>query len=450
MARRTSVQKKLETTIDRFKGISGDISTPVFSAPFEQSLAYDGFGVLYYERLSEASYVDRTTRQLTFAKIDQARFEEDGMLIESDGKNYCKFSTDFTNAAWTKNDVVVESTNNLDPTGSSNASMIKTTSLSSYKKLTYQRTFTDAGRNTVSFSIFVKKPTGGTGVDSFDLFVRNNGLTPSPAVRAKFTFDADGYISKSAVVTEFQTNEVDVVDADIQKLEDGWSRVSISPKFITSFETTHMIECSIHLSYNSNTPNDNGKKLLVYGAQIERNWYSTSYIRTSNNEGIRTGDVLRVQTDRNIPHISYDHTISLDVKLRGPNRTGNQRIFWTSSLDGIEANREKYRLIEWRYDVNAGQGGYVVYAGNQTAQILPPFVDIKAKTRMGFRKNQGSTVVFADGLVLSRNSDANYGTGSRDWMWFGSDQFTNNHFDGYISNVRIYDKALSDDEILMV
>jgi hypothetical protein len=107
-------------------------------------------------------------------------------------------------------------------------------------------------------------------------------------------------------------------------------------------------------------------------------------------------------------------------------------------------------LIDWRYEENEGSGGFVVYPSSAVKHVLPPILNPKLKQRMGYRRSETSTNTFANGTIETTGHDEAYVEGNYDWIWLGSDPYENEHFDGNISNLRVYDKCLSNDEILMV
>lgn len=449
MSRKTTRSLANSVYITTFRGAIGNVAFPICDLPLENSLVCDGFGDLVYARSSIGTYVDRVTKLLTTAPIDGARFESDGLLLESASTNYIPYSNQFSNNSWTRSSITPSVSNVLDPTGVNHGTLLTTAGNNSLQSLTYARTFTDSGVNAFSYSIFVHEGTGNT-VDSFEVLIKNNGFTlpggAKPQAVTTFNFDSEGYIDETDVTFDFNAG-VTLVDYAVDHLSNGWSRISVTPKFVQTIESDDSLEFGLYPIPGSN---ESGRTIIVYGAQIERKWYSTSYINNATAGTVsRSADSLKLQNDRNLPHISFDHSLTLDVKLRGVNRSGWQRIFWVGP-DDPDLEREHYRLIDWRYEENNGSGGFVIYPSSAVKHTLPSIINPKTKQRMGYRRSETVTDTFANGTIETTGHNEAYVEGNYDWIWLGSDPYENEHFDGNISNLRIYDKCLSNDEILMV
>jgi len=447
MSRKTTKTKSSLETVNNYLGLASDIAFPLCNATFEHSLVYDGFGSLTFGRSSVASYIDRLTKKLVFAPIDQPRFEYDGILLESSTKNHIVRSNTFSHANWVKSSVTTTTSTILDPTNTSNsfATTLTSAGVSDTQTISYTRKLTEAGLNPLTLSIFVHK--GATNpTDSFNLYIKN--VTSNILSRAQFSFDANGKISPTVSLI-YTLNITRFADYKVEELANGWFRISLTIESINTIDTSHDYEFGLSIgTWGSNT---NNKTIAVYGAQVERKWYSTSYIATSGAEEIRSSDVLLIENDRNLPDLSFDHTVLLEVKLRGPYRSSGHSIFWTGSLYGsLPDSREKSRVIKWTQEANTNQGGFIINPSTQIEHILPVMTDFKAKHKIGYTRSANTVHAFANGKIETTGIDEPYTAGVNTYLHFGEDPINNIYFDGHICNFRIYDRAFSKDEIIMV
>jgi hypothetical protein len=462
MARNTSIVKQSQQDIVKLSGMSGNISTPTCSIPFENSLTYNGYGDLYYQRDSQATFINRTTRLLQTVNIDEARFEQDGLLLEGPSQNYCIWSTDFSRSAWSKTNMSIDITNipnsvKSSPTARFDATKFIANSNISAARLSYGFSLTDSviDANVVSFSIFVKF---NTKVRAFELLINKRNPTSNVTGKAKFILDFSppdqsdnpdfGYITADPTITN-DTNTT-VIDTNIDNLTNGWSRISITVQFdsispVDAFDAILSPWPTVNNQIDSSGTN---MTFVAYGAQVERRCYATSFIPTNGAVATRSEDLLRIQTDRNLPHISYNYTVAMDIKMKGKPLFSNPVIFRTGNLN-FDNSEEQHRIIRFNSGASNGVGAFEIYPGSTQSVNLPTFFNPKGRNRIGFRRSSLETSVFMNGRILGKDSTFQHGNGARDWMWFGS-YGSAQHFDGNISQIRIYDKALSDNEIYMV
>ena len=109
------------------EGAIGRTTRPLAHLPLSSNLAFaQGNGHVDFERLSDASYVDRYG-VLQFVGWDEPRFEEQGLLVEGYGKNLALQSNNFNNAQWIKHGGVVNVTSipGTNPAGLDNVIQIK-------------------------------------------------------------------------------------------------------------------------------------------------------------------------------------------------------------------------------------------------------------------------------------------------------------------------------------
>ena len=222
-----------------------------------------------------ATVVDTYTPTLQSAAINAPRFDYNpttreslGLLLEQAATNLALYSSDYTNALWTKTGSSITATADISPDGTQNASLLVCSTVSTNHLVT-QSIVPTAGSNT--FSVYLKyyglqfvqiyHNNGGNKFCNFDLI---NGTAGTP----------------SASTT-----------ANIQNVGNGWYRCSITAT-VTAVSATFVVHASNSLTATiAPTFAGNGfNGYLIWGAQVEAAPSATSYIATVASAQTRTVD----------------------------------------------------------------------------------------------------------------------------------------------------------------
>ena len=238
-----------------------------------------------FSRASTAKYVDASGILQTAAvdafrvnhvyKSGTATFVPDLPLFESTAStNLLIYSEDYSNAAWTKNNVIVSANALAAPDSATTADTLSSTSV--LANITQSITKTAiAAKHTLS--AYVKAGTSST----VTLEMSNAGTY------ATATFNL------TASTSTVSNSGWGTVTASISRLANSWYRVSITS--VSNAGTG--ITAKIVIPNNSNT-------LHLWGTQLETNSLS-SYVPTAASTATRAADVLTGVYASNVPENDY-------------------------------------------------------------------------------------------------------------------------------------------------
>jgi hypothetical protein len=222
--------------------------------------------------------VNTYTPTLQVAAINAPRFDYNpttreslGLFTEQASTNLALYSSDYTNAAWTKTGSSITATSAISPDGSQNASLMVLGTTSVAHILYTSSTYTAA---TWTVSVYVKyygqqffqiySSANGNVFCNFDLI---NGLKGTPSGSGSPT-------------------------ADIQNVGNGWYRCSLTLTALAGaanfiITASNSLTATVSPSFAGNGFNG----YLVWGAQVEQAPSATSYIaNTAGTATTRTVD----------------------------------------------------------------------------------------------------------------------------------------------------------------
>lgn len=231
-----------------------------------------------FSRSSSATYLNPDTGLITTASEHEARFEEEGLLMEESRTNMITYSEDLDDTSWFQFSTDVTNSVMDSPKGSSSVSFVENTAVQGSVSAQYL-VFTVG--NTYTFSAFVKKgnnqwvrlahvTSGGTGC-WFDLDNGEIGTVNSQG--ATMTAYPNGWyrITNTFIATEAgpESNVGGVPQLAFVGLSDGDGSVSAST----------------------------GQNIYVWGVQMEAGSFQTSLIPTSGSTVTRAADLASITGD---------------------------------------------------------------------------------------------------------------------------------------------------------
>ena len=264
----------------------GLISTATSARAESNTLAttYFAWGIQLEQRSTVTAYNATTTTAITnyipvllTAPTNQARFDHDpvartslGLLIEQQSTNLLTYSSDYTNAVWTKTGSSITATADVAPDGTQTASLLTETTATSAHVI--QNTATISA-GTYTFSVYAKQGFGS----------RYLAVYPQATSVASVVYNLT-----TGVAT--QTGGAGYLSNSITAVGNGWYRCSV-----TWSATGTTAYCALFLSNSSTSPapsytGDGWSGVYIWGAQLEALAFPTSYIPTVASQVTRSAD----------------------------------------------------------------------------------------------------------------------------------------------------------------
>ncbi len=250
------------------------------------------WGAQLEQRAQATAYTPTTTQPVTnyipvlqTAASGVPRFEHNpvtgeslGLEIEEQRTNLVTYSSDFDNAAWTKNNATVNANAAVAPDGTLSADAIIPSATSSTKVLL--RTTTMTASSAMTLSVYAKAAgynflilrLDDSSVGVFATFNISNGSVSNAAA----VFGA-GWTAPSASITD---------------VGNGWYRCTLSAvsNASTSIRQIAFVN-DVSTNQNGSTFTGNGfSGVYLWGAQLETGAFATSYIPTVASQVTRAAD----------------------------------------------------------------------------------------------------------------------------------------------------------------
>jgi len=263
-------------------------SRPSLSLNFARSKKLDPR--ITFTRTSSATYTDENGL-IKIAPANEARFDHDpvtgeslGLLIEESRSNLLRWSEDFTQAGtgsglWDSGQATTTRISNasISPDGTLTADKLVegTSSLAGYS---WYQPNTITGTDNLCFSVFAK--SAGRRYITVDIWDGN-----TIAASAKFDLQTGTYISSGFT----GGGAISVVNYGITSYPDGWYRCyfTANRSSITYIYSRILIgKDDPYAIYTG----DGTSGIFIWGAQLERGAFPTSYIPTTASTVTRTAD----------------------------------------------------------------------------------------------------------------------------------------------------------------
>jgi hypothetical protein len=194
-----------------------------------------------------------------------------GLLLEQASTNLLTYSSDYTNAVWSKSNIVMSSSADISPDGTQNALLMILNPTTTTHVFSQSTTYTAA---VYTQSIYIKY----YGQQFVQLLTAANGTMYC-------NFDLiNGVAGTAAGGTGSPVGS-------IQSVGNGWYRCSLTFTGTAVNSTINIIACGSITSAGSPTLLGNGfNGYLIWGAQVEAAPSATSYIATTSAAQTRTVD----------------------------------------------------------------------------------------------------------------------------------------------------------------
>jgi hypothetical protein len=192
-----------------------------------------------------------------------------GLLIEEQRTNLQTYSSDWTNAIWSKTNITVTAAATASPDGTVNAQRLAATATAA---TVISGTPVAVAATSATYSIYVKQ---GTGAAIGNTFLLRNSTTA--------TILLGGTINYATGAWTYSTGSTGVI---VSNAGNGWWRIQMSAT--TGITSGDLLHGYVGWGGASATAGD---FIFAYGAQLEAGAFATSYIPTVASTVTRSADV---------------------------------------------------------------------------------------------------------------------------------------------------------------
>ena len=347
-------------------------------------------------------------------RLDYSDSSCPSLLLEPQSTNLLPYSEDFSNSDWTKSNSTVIANSIISPDGTLNASKLtEDTSNSTHRIL--DTIIVSASGVVCTQSIFAK--SGGNG--RFLRVFRGSG-TYNFAV-----FDLD-----NGVV--FSQGGSNIISTKIEKYPNGWYKCS-------STFTTQFVNIATYYGMQNDSldsyQGDGTSSIYIWGAQLEEQSFSTSYIPTNGTAATRLADECNGAGTSDTFNDS-EGVLMAEISALDLSETSSRRL-------GITKNGTYEGL---RIYMGNGTIGVVLFDGatNQYSESINIDNSIFHKVALKYKTNDFA--LWIDGIEYQpQSSGITFVDGTLDDISFN--YVGGNHFYSNTKQIQYFDTALTGSEL---
>jgi hypothetical protein len=384
------------------------------------------WGAQLEQRSAASAYTPTTTAPITnyipalqSAASGVARFEHNpvtgeslGLEIEEQRTNLRTYSDDFSNAAWSKDNVTIASNTIIAPDGTLIGDAIVENTANSSHSISGSTTVT-AGLHTVT-------------------------LYAKAAGRTRFRI-------REGTTGGFADFNLASPSSNMVSVGNGWFRCSVS---LTPASTNFILQVYVADASNNLTYTGNGfSGIYIWGAQLEAGAFATSYIPTVASQVTRLADVAQMTGSNFSSWFRTDEgTVYSEFLLQPP--SGNFPSPWTITDSTALGSAPPNRIQPYQNSTKTSLGFDVTTNGTNQANILTTVSDMGAN----FTKN---AVVFKVNDFASSSNAGTVGTdtagvlsSSYTQLTIGRDlQTTSSKTGSLVKKIAFYPRRLTNAEL---
>ena len=318
-----------------------------------------------------------TTDRLNVPRIDYTGGGCGSLLLEKQSTNLVTYSSEFDNAAWTKNELTLTANYATSPDGTQNADRAMETAASAYHDIL--GSFSATSGTIYTASCFVKS----AGRDLIYIYI-----TTGAAAAVKFNVST-GVVLGTALGT--------IVSSKITNYGNGWYRCEVS--YTAGATTTGTIAVSTTNSTAlslSSYAGDITKGILIYGYQVEASSYATSYIPTTSTAVTRVADAC-YKTGISSLIGQTEGVIFIDVLASGQNIVGTTYGFFYIFGDAAN-NMQSYYISGTLYVYIVENGSVVINTSVSTT------ITANTRYKIALAYKSGQYAVYVNGAQVLVNT----------------------------------------------
>lgn len=359
------------------------------------------------------------SRDVDYIRRDFKSSEDVAYLSEPSSENLALYSSDFTNAAYNKVSVSVESNVDAAPNGKLEADRITPSTESLTSKYIQQNISTDSGEHT--FSVYLK----ADDEPLVNIVLAQNSGSYTVWGNASFNLSEGTVISNT------------IGSASIEDAYNGWYRVSVTGSALISGSQLFRVALGAG-GANEGFIDD---AIVAWGFQLEEGALATSPIETEASSEDRAKDVFYSIINGSSSYNNPENKLSIyfDVKLFKVGHSNSKIgcIFSSGSEEvSISSNSNNTSL-----DVKVSKDG----------DVFTDSIDIGGynnRVKVLFTFDGSTTKVFVNGELSSTDVSTTIGfTGFN--MFSNAIPFaTSSVFNGLLYDFRIYDMTLNDQDAI--
>ena len=342
------------------------------------------------------------------------------LLLEPQSTNLITYSEDFDNSYWTKLNSTITSNSEISPNGTQNADKLVDNTVNTAHR------FISTGFSTTSVnytaSIFVKKD------EIRYTYLRVNDTS---GTYISGTFDL-----QDGVVTQEENG-----DLSIENFGNGWYRIigtAISNANGLSYLELRTSKTPIYSNYIGNGSDG----LYIWGAQLEQGSYATSYIPTSGSIGTRDAESCTNSGNDQVIN-STEGVLYAEISALNSTASSSQYI---SISYGTYNNRAS--ILFSSGSVNAIRT-FLRVGGAVQIDVNNSVADVTDFNKIAFSYKENDFKVYINGsLASSDTSGSVWSTNTITKLSFSEINTSTNKFEGNVKDVKIYNTALTDQELI--
>jgi hypothetical protein len=415
------------------RGMLGKLANPMFAVQTKNNIIMThGVGNIIFKRNSIASYIDIYGR-LRYAQYDEPRFEAQGLLIENQSStNLLPYSSQFQKWNNTNSTVNADLSNTAAPDNG-----IKTVD---ELKL-------GSNVNAVSY-IDITFPLIADTLYTFSIFVRANKYNK---IKLE-SFNRDN----TSLSATFDANEFSVYDVSsdlstsVTVINNNWMRISYTFNSGSAGGSSPS-GIRIHLVKTDGVTYANGDGILLWGAQLEKLPYMSSYIPTLASPVTRDSEEFFTPFEYNFPKVP-NSSFSIVVDFDFISSTNTYPKVFDIQLDTSKISMGINNVLvnhDWWDQSRQVFGSYWTDNSGDLEEVSFDYISNNGKQRFAFVYNQPDNQIYAslNNTKFSDPVDVNSLILLPDDLSLYKLEFGSNGFNGHITSVRVYNELLTEAEL---
>jgi len=364
---------------------------------------------------------DVTVKEVTRDNVPRIDYTGGGcphILAEPQRTNKVTYSEDFTQ--WTNTDITFGS-DGVSPSGQTNANLIQTGTAGSDQ---VSKIFTLSATNTTTYSVFIKRVSGAEWVD---FLIVKSGFSNS----LKVWFN----INTGSVGSNNQTGTTTLDNASIESFGNNWYKLNV-----TTTDTTNNTSFNIRVrtaSADSSDTRVNDSSYYLWGMQLEKDSYATSYIPTSGATVTRNQD----QFSRDgISSLINSTEGVLFAEIAALANDGTNRII--SLSDGTTTNRVSLILSTTTNTIRA-----MAVSGSTTFDEDHAVTSVLDYNKIALKYKVNDFALWINGVEVDTDNSGDTPTGL-DRIVFDVGNGSLFPFFGKVKQLQVYPTALTDEQLI--